>query len=181
MPRRLYLFDEPDRLVAGTVGPPGARAFYLQAAKGALAVTVGLEKVQVAALAQRLGDLIEEVRRRGMEQFPLGVRSGSTPLREPIDEAFKVGTMALGWDNESERVIIEARALTDEEDDDDEVPDDDENGPDLVRIRIPPGDALRFAERAAEVVAAGRPPCPVCGEPLNPEGHICARRNGYVN
>ena len=108
----------------------------------------------------------------------------AAPLDEPINEAFRAGSLTLGWDTVEERVLLEARALDadgepiDPDDDDDE----DEDGPDLLRVRISAADARAFVERAARVVAGGRPPCPLCGAPLDPQGHICPRRNGhYVN
>ena len=107
-----------------------------------------------------------------------------TPLDEPLNEAFRAGSLTLGWDGGAERVLVEARAqdedgeAIDPEDDDDE----DEDGPDLLRVRMTAAAARSFVARAAQVVAAGRPPCPLCGAPLDPQGHICPRRNGhYVN
>ena len=108
-------------------------------------------------------------------------------LDEPLNEAFRVGTLTLGWDGERETVLIEARAETEEEDDPEafeaiEELSDDPDGPDLLRVRISAAAARSFVERAMRTVRAGRPPCPLCGNPLDPQGHICPRRNGqYVN
>ena len=100
---------------------------------------------------------------------------------------FRVGTMTLAWDAGSGDVLIEARAESEEDADADETDDpepfaddDDTEGPDVLRVHISPAMALTFIERARRVVAAGRPPCPLCGLPLNPEGHICPRRNGTL-
>ena len=192
MPRRIYMFDPPDRFVAGTVGVPGQRTFFLQAGKSGRLVSVALEKVQVAALAQRLTELLEVAASQGAgaadETAP--AMPDVAPLDEPIIEAFRVGTMTLTWDGDAGLVTVEARALVDDEDedadDDDDADDataadDDAEGPDVFRVRIPAGEARAFIQRATRIVAAGRPPCPLCGLPLNPEGHICPRRNGYVN
>lgn len=186
MPRRVYNFEDPDRFIAGAVGQPGNRTFCLQARESNTLVSVVLEKAQVAALAQRLTELLDEVRRRGVEvpSEPRDEDRDTAPLEEPIVEAFRVGTMALIWDGEDSSILVEARALTEEEEGEDEsveYEDDDQAGPDLIRVRLEAGQALAFAERAIEVVEAGRPPCPFCGQPLNPEGHICARRNGYMH
>jgi uncharacterized repeat protein (TIGR03847 family) len=192
MPRRRFVFDAPDRFVADAVGQPGQRAFYLQAAKGRNVVTVAVEKAQVAVLAERLGALLEEIERRGVE-LPDGTADPTgTGLQQPIIEAFRVGTMTLAWDGQSESVLVEARALAEDEDDEDDEDDDaeviavldddeDEDGPDLLRVRLEAAAARGFIAHAVEVVAAGRPPCPLCGLPLNPEGHICPRRNGYMH
>ncbi len=188
MPRRRYLFDTPDRFVAGTVGAPGNRTFFLQARDGTRIVSVALEKVQVAVLAQRLGDLLEELERRGIEGTAerQGLVGDTAAMDEPINEAFRVGTLSLGWDATDDMIVLEARELVevDEEDaeaEEDEafVDDEDEDGPDLLRIRITPAYAQEFIARAMRLVAAGRPPCPLCGQPLDPQGHLCPRRNGH--
>lgn len=187
MPRRRYLFDPPDRFVAGTVGEPGNRTFFLQARERGRVVSVVLEKVQVAVLAERLGQLLEELDRRGVVIPGSAAAEDGEPLDEPLLEAFRAGTLTLGWDPEAERILVEARAVTedDEEAEEDEEAlafDDDEDGPDILRVRIAPDVARAFVERAVQVVASGRPPCPLCGQPLDPIGHICPRRNGhYVN
>jgi uncharacterized repeat protein (TIGR03847 family) len=202
MPRRRYIFDPPDRFVAGAVGEPGDRAFFLQAREGRRVVSVALEKVQVAVLTERLGALLEELGRRGVPEVEVEVESEAGEpepdpvvgladagddvgmLDEPLNEAFRAGSLTLGWDGGAGRVLVEARAqdedgeAIDPDDDDDE----DEDGPDLLRVRMTAAAARGFVERAARVVAAGRPPCPLCGAPLDPLGHICPRRNGhYVN
>ena len=212
MPRRIYDFGVPDRFVAGTVGLPGNRTFFLQARKGSALVSIVLEKVQVQVLGERLALLVAEIARRGV-QVPEALAPSdddTSPLGEPLVEAFRVGTMTLGWDPEHEQVVIEARAQEEVDDDDDETPDDDDDdddadedadedededdepvileiddsdpdGPDLVRVRLTPLAARAFVERSLRTVAAGRPPCPFCGQPLDPTGHICPRKNGYVH
>ncbi|HEY7589787.1 MAG TPA: DUF3090 domain-containing protein [Candidatus Limnocylindrales bacterium] len=190
MTRRRFIFDPPERFVAGTVGEPGARTFFLQARDGGRVVSVVLEKVQVAVLADRLNQLLDELERRGITQAEPLRSSDSEPLDEPVIEAFRAGSLTLGWDGSDDRVLVEARAQS--EDDDDEMPegqvaaieadDDAEDGPDLFRVRMTAPAARAFVERAVRVVSAGRPPCPLCGQPLDPGGHICPRRNGhYVN
>ena len=204
MPRRRYLFDPPERFVAGTVGRPGERTFFLQARDGPRIVSVALEKVQVAVLADRLGELLSELERRGVEAVGPSTGAGTAagvsaaaegvsaitpaddtaPLDEPLNEAFRAGSLTLGWDGDLERVLVEARAQAEdgEEIDPDEDDDEDEDGPDLLRVRMTADAARSFVARAARIVAAGRPPCPLCGAPLDPQGHICPRRNGhYVN
>jgi uncharacterized repeat protein (TIGR03847 family) len=196
MSRRIYDYGLPDRFVTGTVGQPGSRTFFLQAKRGSSLVSVVLEKVQVQVLAERMTLLLAEVARRGA-RVPEAVLPGdddTAPLDEPLVEAFRVGTMTLAWDGESDEIVVEARAQveTDDDDDDDEeldeadedvleLSDDDPDGPDLLRVRLAPTRARAFAERALRTVAAGRPPCPLCGQPLDPTGHLCPRRNGYVH
>jgi uncharacterized repeat protein (TIGR03847 family) len=185
MPRRRYLFDLPDRFTAGTVGEPGSRTFFLQARDGDRLVSVALEKVQVAVLADRLSDLLDELGQRGIALVePEAATPDGAPLDEPLREAFRAGTLTLGWDGDDGVVLVEALAVRDgdEDDEEDEPPPDDEEGPDVLRVRLSPAAARTFVERAVRVVASGRPPCPLCGQPLDPMGHICPRRNGqYVN
>ena len=137
-------------------------------------------------LADRLGDLLAELERRGVEaaaeDAPLV--DDVAPLDEPINEAFRAGSLTLGWDVDDELVLVEARAQSEDGEaiDPDEDDDEDEDGPDLLRVRISAEAARSFVARAARIVASGRPPCPLCGAPLDPQGHICPRRNGhYVN
>lgn len=175
MTRRLFIFDEPDRFVAGTMGEPGDRAFYLQARKGGALVSVAIEKVQVAALAQRLDDLLEAVEAPGETAT---VDDGA--LEEPVIELFRVGAMALAWDPASEAIVIEAQTPT-EDGEYAELPDEAEEGPDLLRVRIDAAQARSFVRRAEALVASGRPACPFCGQPLDPQGHFCPRGNGHLN
>jgi uncharacterized repeat protein (TIGR03847 family) len=189
MSRRLFIFDPPQRFIAGTVGEPGNRTFYLQVRDGPRIVSVSLEKVQVAVLAERLGALLDELERRGIaddepDEGSLDRPVDATSLDEPINEAFRAGTLTLGWDGDDDVVVVEARAGSEEGDDEAavEIPDDDPDGPDLVRIRMSAPLARRFVDHAVRVVASGRPPCPLCGQPLDPQGHLCPRRNGtYLN
>jgi uncharacterized repeat protein (TIGR03847 family) len=183
MPRRRYLFDTPDRFVAGTVGMPGNRTFFLQARDGSRIVSVALEKVQVAALAQRLDQLLDELDRRGVEGATddPAMAGDATPLDEPINEAFRAGTLTLGWDTAEDLVLVEAQEQVEtDEEDEQEVDEDDEEGPDILRVRITALAARQFVARAVRVLSAGRPPCPLCGQPLDPQGHLCPRRNGHL-
>jgi uncharacterized repeat protein (TIGR03847 family) len=181
MTRRRYLFDTPDRFVAGTVGEPGNRVFFLQAREGTRIVSVALEKVQVAALAQRLDELLDELERRGIEGAAGddALMGDPGPLDEPINEAFRAGTLSLGWDTADDLVLVEAMEQVEDEEDA-EPADDDEEGPDVLRVRLSALAAREFVARAVRVLASGRPPCPLCGQPLDPQGHLCPRRNGTL-
>ena len=175
MTRRLFVFDDPDRFVAGTIGKAGDRSFYLQARKGGAVVSVGLEKVQVAALAQRLDDLLDAV------EIPAGaVATDDRGLEEPVVELFRVGAMALAWDAATEAIVIEAQMPT-RDGEYVELPDQADDGPDLLRVRIGPADARAFVERAMDLVTSGRPSCPYCGQPLDAHGHFCPQGSASLN
>lgn len=185
MPRQLFVYDPPERFVAGTVGEPGSRTFYLQARSGSRVTSVAMEKEQVSLLATRLSELLDEIVRRtgAVSGIPDAVPAGlsdTAPLEQPILEEFRVGSLALAWDEAHSRIVIEAGAITDVEDAAEPLSDDLlAEAPDALRVYITGGQARAFAARAGAVVAAGRPPCPLCGLPLDREGHVCPRQNGY--
>lgn len=180
MTRQVFAFEPPERFVAGTVGPPGERAFYLQARGDGRLVSVALEKVQVSLLAEKLDELLGEAHRRfgvvlpEAEPEPLD----NEPLDSPVDEEFRVGTLGLAFDVDSSTVVIEAIAAG-ANDEEEEEPDDEASDLDRLRVRLTPAAAREFIARARRVLAAGRPPCPLCGQPLDPRGHLCPRHNGY--
>jgi uncharacterized repeat protein (TIGR03847 family) len=187
--RQVFSFDPPQRFVAGTVGEPGQRTFFLQARDAAQLASVVVEKEQVALLAERVDALLDEVFRRigaatggDAESIGSAVDDDLEPLEQPIVEEFRVGTLTLAWDGADDRVVIEAFALSEaseeevEDPADEAVPTDDR---DLLVVRITAPSARAFARRARALVAAGRPPCPLCGLPLDPHGHICPRQNGH--
>ncbi|HEX6514870.1 MAG TPA: DUF3090 domain-containing protein [Nocardioidaceae bacterium] len=182
----VHSFDPPERFVAGTVGPPGQRTFFLQARAGSRVTSVSLEKQQVAVLAERIDELLDEVMRAGNEGTvpavaPMALED-SDPLEQPIVEEFRAGTMTLSWDAEDERVVVEvfpysdaAVAAPDQPEEEIEEPDPEE----LLLVRLSPGAARAFSRRAQSVVAAGRKQCPFCGGPIDPTGHLCPRANGF--
>jgi len=192
MTHQVHAFEPPERFVAGTVGPPGERTFFLQARGGGRRVSVALEKVQVSLLAEKLEELLTEAQRRFGVDLPelAPVVGDNEPLDTPVDEEFRVGTLGLAFDVDTATVVIEAIAagevepeveLGDDDDDSDDDDDDDEPDEDLdrLRVRLTPQATRQFIERARRVVNAGRPPCPLCGQPLDPAGHLCPRHNGY--
>ncbi|MGH3365786.1 MAG: DUF3090 domain-containing protein [Nocardioidaceae bacterium] len=197
----VHLFDPPERFVVGTVGEPGQRTFFLQARSGTRLTSVALEKEQVVALAERVDEMLDEiVRSTGGDGSVPAVSptelDDSEPLEQPIEEEFRVGTMTLAWDNAAEQVVLEIFSVQASEEEDDEpdvdpesavtgaAPDDltgespGDTG-DVLEVHLSAPSARAFAKRAGEVVSAGRPPCPFCGNPLDPQGHICPRANGF--
>ena len=198
MTHQVHAFEPPERFVAGTVGEPGDRTFFLQARGGGRVVSVALEKVQVSLLAEKLEELLTEASRRfgvDLPEVPVLSINDNEPLDTPVDEEFRVGTLGLAFDVDTTTVVIEAIVAgegdaevelgedDDEDEDDDEPISDDEDEPDddldRLRVRLTPEATRAFIDRARRVVAAGRPPCPLCGQPLDPAGHLCPRHNGY--
>jgi len=199
MTHQVHAFEPPERFVAGTVGEPGDRTFFLQARGGGRVVSVALEKVQVQLLAEKLEELLTEAGRRfgvDLPEVPVLAINDNEPLDTPVDEEFRVGTLGLAFDVDTTTVVIEAIEAgegeaevelgadeDDLDDDDDDTDDDDGDEPDddldRLRVRLTPEATRAFIDRARRVVAAGRPPCPLCGQPLDPAGHLCPRHNGY--
>jgi uncharacterized repeat protein (TIGR03847 family) len=189
----VHRYDSPDRFVAGTVGQPGERTFFLQAREGNRLTSVVCEKQQVSVLAEHLDRVLDEVLRRsgGGVDVPPAQKSPSDtdPLDAPITEEFRVGTMTIAWDPTIDRIVIELFSNVDSDEEAAEEtaeapPEVEPEQPDVEAdevfvVKITASYARSFVARAQALVSAGRPPCPFCLQPLDPEGHICPRANGY--
>jgi uncharacterized repeat protein (TIGR03847 family) len=178
----VHEFDWPDRVVVGTVGRPGERTFYLQARAGARSTSVALEKEQSAVLADAVDHLLDML--TADASTPVDVPTeippelvDDDPLDQPVEEQFRATALRLGWDPKTAQVVIEAfpTELPDEpSDEDDDAPEAGDDGPsEMLIVRVPVGTARAFARRTRQVVRAGRPTCPLCGEPVDPDGHVC--------
>lgn len=163
-----FEFPEPDRFTTGAVGPPGGRVFYLQAQSGDQVVTLRLEKAQVAALAQYLAELLSDL------PAPEGEAKAELELAEPVVPEFVVGQLGVVFDEQRDRVLIRADELVPEGDDEATAED---RG--VARFSLTRTQVAAFILHAATVVAAGRPPCPLCGRPVDNDGHMCIKTNGH--
>ena len=157
-----FEIPEVDHLTTGAIGPPGQRVFYLQARHGKQVVSLRLEKAQVAALVAYLAGMLSDM------PPPAEIPSTGMDLIEPVVAEWVVGSLGVTYDEDADRVVILAEELVEE-------------GEEGARMRI---SATReqiaaLSVRGAEAVAAGRPPCPLCGQPLDPQGHTCPRLNGH--
>jgi uncharacterized repeat protein (TIGR03847 family) len=186
----VHRYDAPDRFVAGTVGQPGERTFFLQAREGNRITSVALEKQQVSVLAEHLDRVLDEVLRRSAGEVdvpPASAKARDTdPLDAPITEEFRVGTMTIAWDPSINRIVIELFSNVDvEEERPQATPASTAEEPDEIDadevfvVKITASYARDFVARAQALVAAGRPSCPFCLQPIDPHGHICPRANGY--
>jgi uncharacterized repeat protein (TIGR03847 family) len=177
---RIFLFDPVERFVAGTVGIPGERTFFLQARTGSRLVSVSLEKAQVAAIADRVLQILREIRLSEPLAVFERVAYDDQPLESPIDEEFRVGVIGLAYVSDRRLIEIDLQAIVDSDNADEELLEiDTTSDQDILRILMTLGYAESFAKRANTVVAAGRAPCPFCGGPIDPNGHLCPRSNGY--
>jgi len=181
-------FDAPDRFVAGTIGEPGHRTFYLQAKQGRRLTTLLCEKQQVAVLADHMERILDELARlsEGRLRIPpaLSTPGDLGPLDAPVQQDFRVGTIAIAWDGDIDGVLVEMQSAEQEGEDSDTgdplAADAEGTTPErIVSVRLRPAQAREFIARSRRLVAAGRPACPFCSQPIDPEGHICPRANGY--
>ena len=163
-------YSRPERFIAGTVGEPGERAFFLQVRSSYRLFSVAVEKAQVQAIIARLDVMVAEIRKLNplinIEKFS----TDDAPLESPVEAEFQVGAMSLAWDEESTLICIELYELEEDEED---------STGEVVEINISLGMAIAFTARSKAVVNAGRLPCPFCGIPIDPRGHLCPRANGY--
>lgn len=164
------IFTNPQRCIAGTIGQPGERAFYIQVRLDNRVVSVAVEKSQVQALATRLDLMIAEVRKTNPLITIETVTKDDGPLDTPVDEEFQVGAISLAWDEEQKLISIELYELEDDEEDSEGA---------VLEVNISLGMGIAFAARSKALVNAGRLPCPFCGIPIDPRGHLCPRANGY--
>jgi uncharacterized repeat protein (TIGR03847 family) len=172
-------FDRPQKLTVGTEGPPGQRMFFLQARQGAVSATLKMEKIQVAALAAWIAKTLEDLPAPG--HLP-----EDTEL-EPdgfVDPAWAVGSLGGSYDIDTDRIVLVAAEQTGEEDEEGE--EEEETDASLLggrgataRILATREQMAALAIRATRLVESGRPPCPLCGYPLDPAGHQCPRTNGF--
>ena len=157
--------EQPDRFTAGAVGEPGARVFYLQAAQGAAVVSLRLEKQQVAALAQYLLGVLSDLPVVTPDELLTEL-----DLVEPVVPEWVVGTLSVAYDDAQDRIVLQADELVDEEA-------GEEGG--HARFHLTRAQVVAYCNHAEDLVASGRPPCPICGQPMDPDGHVCPRSNGH--
>ena len=163
-----FEFDAPDHFTAGVIGKPGQRVFYLQARQTRQLVTLRCEKEQVRALGEYLDGLLAKLAKRPALS---GDEPTDTALFEPVDPAWIVGALGAGYDKDGDRVVVEARELLEE---------DSGEEPAVARFRITRGQAIALVKRVHALMQAGRPICPMCHQPKDPDGHVCPRGNGHV-
>jgi uncharacterized repeat protein (TIGR03847 family) len=160
-----------DRITVQAIGPPGQRVFHLQASQGLEIVTLVFEKEQARALATSLFQLLDHTDDEHPEDQAEveAILALQMNLQQPAEPTFRVGQMGIGFDEDSSYVVVIAYELGTEEDQDIGI----------ARFWITREQARALAQHALRVVEAGRPICPLCGQPIDPEGHFCPRSNGH--
>ncbi len=164
-----FEFDEVDAFTVGTVGRPGERTFYLQVRADGHRVTVKCEKQQAAAIVQYVRRVLNDLPPAEDRPMP-----GALELAEPVDPAFVLGPIGLGFDRSTDRLLVQLEEVGEVDDAGDPVEDD---GRGHVRLYVSRGQAVAFCDHAQRVIEAGRPDCQWCGNPIDPDGHACPRMN----
>lgn len=160
-----FRFDDAGHFTAGAIGEPGARVFYLQASEAGEVVSLKLEKQQVAALAEYLATLLADLPTEGS-----GGGVFQLELIEPVLAEWTVGSIGVAYDEAAGRFVVIVEELVDEEQG---------VSPAVARFHVTQGQIAAFVPHAEELVGRGRPPCPICGRPMDPDGHACPRSNGH--
>ena len=175
-----FNLDPVDRITVDALGKPGNRVFYLQGVKGDQVVSLIIEKVQLQSLTLGIPDFFEEIHKRfpdlpGVEgDFFEEEKMQITP---PVDPKFRVGNLGLAYDDERDLVCIIARELQFDEEDDDDKEGEESGG--IVHYWCTRAQLSALAHWGAVVVERGRPICPQCQQPMEPEGHFCPKKNGH--
>ncbi|WP_028048984.1 DUF3090 domain-containing protein [Cellulomonas sp. URHD0024] len=175
MPTLVHRFDWPERVIVGTVGRPGERTFYLQVRDGARSTSVALEKEQSAVLAEKIDEILDALMTDEGNRFSVPVDTpvelvDDDPLDQPVEEQFRAGLMRLGWDPSTAQVVVEAFPFDATSDEEEETEPSEPS--EMLLVRMPVGTARAFVQRTRQVVASGRPLCPLCGRPAD-VGHVC--------
>jgi len=171
--------EAPDHFTTGAVGPPGQRVFYLQGRERGALVTLKVEKGQVNALSEYIGGLLGRLQKESEDAPERAPDPDDVALIQPIEPAWAVASIGVGYDETTGRVVIVAQELVADAEEDQPAS---ESAPEpaSARFHLTREQAAAFVARARELVRAGRPLCPLCSQPKDPEGHICPRANGHV-
>ena len=161
---RSFELPAPDLFTCGTVGAPGERVFYIQARQGRRLVTLKSEKEQVRALGQYLAEILDKL------PAGAGVKLPDSTLVEPIDPAWPIASIGLGYDEDTRRIVIVATAVEEEEG----------AAAPTAKFAVTREQAAAFVTRAETLMKGGRPICAMCSQPKDPGGHVCPRSNGHV-
>lgn len=174
-------------ITTDAIGQPGKRVFYIQAWQNTRTVSLIVEKIQVQSLAVGLEQFLAELQQR-YPQLPEA--SGDYDeermrIRPPVDPLFRVGELGLGYDADNDLMVLVAREVVNEEPEEPDEPDEPESQREseeqgrVVRFWCTRSQIRAMCHWGMEVASRGRPICPQCGEPMDPEGHFCPKKNGH--
>lgn len=177
----MRIFENVSRFTVGTLGEPGSRSFWIQVRNGDSLVSLAAEKTQISLLGERFEEMLREIRLAHPEIERPGLIEDRGGLDNPVIGEFRIGAIAIFFDEFTEKVQVDLREVNIEVDEDEVFEIDSASLEDVqvVRVYLSLAQVKSFAVRADALVKAGRPPCPFCAFPIDPMGHICARANGY--
>jgi uncharacterized repeat protein (TIGR03847 family) len=177
----LRTFENVSRFTVGTLGEPGSRSFWIQVRTGNVLISVAAEKNQVSVLGERFMEMLKEIRIAHPNIERPEIIEDREPLETPVIGEFRIGAIAIFFDEFTEKVQVDLREVNIDVDEEDlfEIDSPSLDGVQVVRVFLTLQQVKTFAKRAEALVRAGRPPCPFCALPIDPLGHICARANGY--
>jgi uncharacterized repeat protein (TIGR03847 family) len=177
MPREDIEFRPVDHITTDAIGQPGKRVFYIHAWQGQRTVTLILEKLQILSLAEGVEQFLSEVREKypDLDEPSADYTEEKMRIQPPVDPLFRIGELGLGYDANADLVVLVAREMTAEE----AEPDQEAEPASVVRLWCTRSQIRALARWGVEVASRGRPLCPQCGEPMEPEGHFCPKKNGH--
>ena len=173
MPRIEIDLHPVSHITADAIGQPGKRVFYLQGWQGERTVTLIIEKVQIQSLAIGLEQFLAEIHEK-FPDLPEAVseyQEEQMHIHPPVDPLFRVGEIGLGYDSDNDLLVLVVREIVAEGSEPEETG--------VVRLWCTRSQLRAMAHWGMEVASRGRPLCPQCGEPMDPEGHFCPKKNGH--
>lgn len=173
MPRFEIDVDPVDHITADAIGKPGQRVFYIQAWQEQRTITVLIEKIQLQSLSIGVEQFLAEIHRQtpDLKDAPGDYIESQMRINPPVEPLFRVGEVGLGYERERDRIVLQTRELLPE----DQTPE----SAAVIRFWCTREQIRKMAHWGAEVVSRGRPLCPQCGAPMEPEGHFCPKKNGH--
>jgi len=160
-------------ITTDAIGQPGRRVFYIQGWQGSRTITLIVEKIQIQSLAVGLEQFLSEIHQRypDLDEASAEFDEGRMRINPPVDPLFRVGELGLGYDAESDLVVLVAREITGEGEDPEQAR--------VVRFWGTRRQIRAMCQWGVRIASQGRPLCPQCGEPMDPVGHFCPKRNGH--
>jgi uncharacterized repeat protein (TIGR03847 family) len=160
-------------ITTDAIGPPGKRVFYIQGWQEHRTVTLIVEKLQIQSLAVGLEQFLAEVQEKypHLPEASIDYKEAQMRINPPVDPIFRTGELGLGYDTESDLIVLIAREIVSEEEDAEDAR--------VVRFWCTRSQVRAMCHWGIEIASRGRPICPQCGQPEEPEGHLCPKKNGH--
>jgi uncharacterized repeat protein (TIGR03847 family) len=173
MPKEEFDLDPAEEITIDAIGQPGARTFYMQGRQAGKSITVLMEKIQVQTICVGAEQFLVEITQKFPDLSPVEVSIDEEKMHihPPVDPIFRAGEIGLSYDSEEDKAIIIVREIITDQPSDDDVNE--------VRFWVTRAQLAAMSKWGIELASRGRPICPQCGEPMDPEGHLCPKKNGH--